>query len=286
MIRKKISTLTRLTLTVVALCLLAAPAHSQLKPLEQIPGKAKLQLFGDVKSVLDGQATGTLFQQVDAGDYLLALGCAAIRNNVAEQGETLFLGGTAFVKSVDPQTSYATERVEGKCWASFLAGLSPDSKPTARYSIETTEPLSVDALYRHLHRKHGALIAVTGNAHFSVLNLSAVKKPPIYGESIIGPKRADYFHPTEVVPNTDAFFYGLSLRSNSESDESTRRVFYVNPADELSTAGQSHTHCAILNKPNLDVSKIPSPTDVDSVAHVLTQSRIRSGEIAVYQLRE
>lgn len=281
-------TFTRFLLAAVTLFTFAAPARAELKQLDHPPGKATLKIFGDVKTVLDGQSTGPLFQRVDAASWLLALGCASINDDPSSQGETLFVSGTAFVKSVDPTTSYATQRARGKCHASFLAGLSPDSKATARYSIDAADPVSVDALYKQLHRKHGALLAISGTARFSVLALSAVKKAPIYGESIIGPKRADYFHPTEIVANPDVFFYGLSLRSNADATNTTRKIFYINPANEISTAGQSHTHCGIL-KPSQNQEKpaeIPTPDTIATVAHVLTQSRIVSGEISVYELTE
>src|SRR5689334_18734935 len=83
-------------------------ARAELRPLEQTKGKAELKIFGDVKTVLDGQSTGPLFAEVDASQYLLALGCASITDDPKFQGETFFIKGTAFVKSVDAKTSYAT----------------------------------------------------------------------------------------------------------------------------------------------------------------------------------
>lgn len=267
-----------------------APAVSA-EPLERtadLGGRARLALLGDVGTVLVGEATGTVLRAADAGEYLAALGCAAVTDDPALQGEAFILGGEALVKSVDAATSYATERREGAFHASFLAGVAAGSTPAAAYSIDAPEGFSVDALYRRLHADHGTLIAVLGTGQFRMLELSAVKKSPAYGEVIIGPKMSEYFHAKQLHRDTSAVFFGLSLRSNAEATPATRRVFYINPDDTLSTGGQTHTHCGLLGEVEEDA--LPSPDAavgrITDVAHVLSQSLLTSGELVVYELRE
>jgi len=260
-----------------------APGFAQLELVEKTTGTAELTVYGDVKTVLDGNSTGTAFQAVRIGRYLAALGCASMKDDESSQGEALLLGGTAFVKSVDPATSYTTQSRRGPAWASFLAGLTSRSKPAARYRLGGNETLTIEKLYAKLHEKHGGLIAVIGTATFPSLELSAVKKAPAYGEPILGDRRAEYFHPTEKVENRTAVFFGMSMRSTADATPLVRRVFYVNPQD-TSSAGQSHTHCGILRDAGDETDPFKNVARVETAAHVLTQSQIQAGELLVYEL--
>ncbi|MBX7244747.1 MAG: hypothetical protein K1X53_04570 [Candidatus Sumerlaeaceae bacterium] len=277
----------------VALLLAVVSRHSpaaELTLLETYPAQPVTPaVIGNVKTVLDGNSTAPLFREVPDNTFEFALGAASIGDDPTSQGETLVGGPVTFVKTLDATTNFATTNTTSgrRPWSAFLAGLPRGAKPAARYRLSADgTSISVESLYTRLAQRHGKLFAVAGSGHFASIEASAVKLAPAYGESILGPRKAFYFHPKEVIPDTNAFFFGMVLRSPADSTSATQRIFYVNPDDKATTGVQSHTHFARAVGPPPRLDGDLEPAAVAEVAHLLTQSSLLSGELLVYECRE
>ena len=279
--------------TLAILFAMAATAHAELvcESVETTSsGKHAGVVVGNVKTVLDGNSTGALLLTVKPGKFAMALGAASLSSDAAGQGETLVVGERCLVKSVDAGENYrTTSTVSAPFWSGFVAGIPSALRPSAQYKLANGE--SIESIYGQLAKRHGPLLAVIGKGHFARIETSAVKLAPCYGEPIFGANKTKYFHPSSVLPDVDALFFGLMLRSAADATTGTQRVFYVNPDDRGSSAVLSHSHFATLRKPEPGISRVSvdsladeaSPY-IEEVAHMLTQSVMTSGELEVYEL--
>lgn len=261
-------------------------------------GQAGALVVGDVKTILDGESTGSRVRRVEPARFAAALGAASLTPDPAGQGETLVLDEHCFVKSVDESTGYETTSSARGFWTGFVAGLPSNAVPTARYDVRDTTTsgtvraypaggYSIEKLYRELARRHGALFAVVGTGHFSRLEVSAVKKAPCFGEPILGEKKDLYFHKPGVLEDVDALFFGLVLRSPADATSGTARIFYINPDDRGTSGILSHSHFATIRPSdglNLNRPGTAAP-HVREVAHLLSQSTLTSGTLQVYELK-
>lgn len=248
---------------------------------------ASALVVGDVKTILDGVSTGSRFLRVEPGTFTAALGAAALTPDPAAQGETLVLGDTSFVKTVEPARQYRTLSSATGFWTGFVAGLERGARPAARYEVRG-EGHTMEEIFRQLAGRHGPMFAVIGKGHFRRLEASAVKRAPCWGEPILGAHKERYFHPPAVEEEVDALFFGLALRSPDDATSATGRIFYINPDDRSATGLQSHTHFARVR--SLEKTDLRDPAaaaaQADEVAHLLTQSRLSRGELDVYELGE
>ena len=281
----------KIVLVSFALAVTSAGSYAALIQTETLKGEAHGVVLGKVTTVLDGQCTGAEFRKIPEHAFLYALGGGSLKPDAALQGEGLVLDGRMYIKSLDAKCGYCTtsapDGVSPSGWGAFVAGVNADARPIARYKLEGTSQ-SMDHIYTELVARHGKLIGVAGVGHFTTLETSAIRKAPVYGEPILGAKRAEYFHPKAVLSDVDAVFFGMVLRSAADETSATKAVFYVNPDDKATTGIQSHTHFATVSASDgIDPAEPKTALGkVQAVAHLLTQSRMTSGELVVYQLNE
>jgi hypothetical protein len=277
------------SLIVVAVLACAACCSAGLEPLATLDGQAHGRVLGEVMTVLNGECTGTKVRKVPDQSFLYALGGGALVDDPEKQGEGIILNGRLFIKSLDASCGYCTRTAPDGAslggWSPFIAGVDYDAKPVARYRLTGTSE-TVEQIYTELVPRHGKLLGVAGVGKFASIETSAIRKAPAYGEQILGPKRSEYFHPKAVLRDVDAIFFGMVLRSAADETTATKMVFYVNPDDKSSAGVQSHTHFATVSTTEgIDPAKPETALGkVEQVAHLLTQSRMISGEIVVYKL--
>ncbi|MGI8905254.1 MAG: hypothetical protein ACR2IE_02045 [Candidatus Sumerlaeaceae bacterium] len=276
-------------LAAVAMVTLGGTVSAGLEQTEVLNGVAHGRVLGRVTTVLDGECTGPRFQKIPENAFLYALGGGALQPDAARQGEGLIVNGRLFIKSLDAACGYCTRTATGvesaSGWGAFVAGVDAQALPIARYRL-TESTQTMEQVFTELAARHGKLLGVAGVGRFTALETSAIRKAPAYGEPILGPKRADYFHPKAVLRDVDALFFGLVLRSAADETSATQAVFYVNPDDKATSGVQSHTHFATVTSRNgIDPSKPETALgQLQEVAHLLTQSRITSGDLVVYKL--
>ncbi len=260
---------------------------------------SKFFVVGDVRHVLRGDLTQSLYSNESTSNIVMAIGAGAF-GSVDRTGEMLVFDGKAYVKSADRATNYGME-VSNRVMTPFSVGLVMGVSPTAIYVVESNgkKEYTVDLLYQTLSQKHGRLFAVFGIGQFEEIDPSAIKLAPIYGESLLDPANRDkYFHSLSPIISRVGVFFGVVNNPSKEPPAGydmnvEERVFYVNPTDRGSLGLQSHTHVLITAnqtiryEPNYSGDAIlgmaRSLTVVD-VYHLLTQSVLKKAIVVVYDL--
>ena len=258
---------------------------------------SNLFILGDVQHVLEGTLTPRVYFDQDASHLAFAIGAGAT-GSINRTGELMIFSGKAYIKPSDPTTGYRME-ASSSVLTPFCFGLEEGAKPTAIYNLENTrkEEHNLSLIYQKLSSNHGRLFAVFGVAEFKEIHCSAVRLAPIYNESITAPGNVNrYFHNLEPIDDRVGVFFGVVNNQKEEAigynSMAENKIFYANPAEKASLELGSHTH--ILISTSKSIEKLPSSHDdqfafsrelaVVDVCHLLTQSVLRKGALAVYDI--
>ncbi len=274
----------------------------QLEKRVSLNQKASAYVLGDVAGILNGTVTRESLVRVRLSDIALSLGAGSFSDE-REVGDMMVVGGKAYVKSTNPFRSFRTESQSHLLFSPFSIGLKQGELPDAIYRVRCVgtsssgeSPCSVSALYEELSAAYPKGFAVLGLGGFGYLKGSALKAAPIQGEKITAANAAKYMHPSDVLRDKKAVFFGVVVGAENDpefSAELLSRAFYQNPADTGGSLLKSHSHFIVSDL----VGELPAPTTADEFLtrakaakltecrHLLTQSKLQEAVLLVYDLK-
>lgn len=268
----------------------AASTTQHKEPIRVKEGSVAV-LAGGVQKVVDGQIEPEDMVDILTERFLFALGGGTF-GPMEEIGETMLLSGQGYVKTSSESEDY--KLLSGNNLKTpFLVGVDNQAKP--KDIIYVDKPKSIQEIYRDLSKKYD-FFAIVGIGDFEETVTTALKKAPIYGESIIAREnRSRYFHPVEKIKQVSGVFVGIvqDMKSAKKAPEFSKRMFYNNFANTTNSSEiQSHTHIAFLDAseilPKTEGSRLMVPvipvTEIKDVQHLLPQSRVQRAMIMVYSI--
>ena len=274
----------------------------QLEKRASFNKKASAYVLGDVQQILNGTVTRESLVRVRLSDIALSLGAGSFSDE-REVGDMMVVGGKAYVKSTNPFRSFKTESQSYLLFSPFSIGLTRGQFPDAIYhvkcigtSISGESPCSISTLYEELNAAYPKGFAVLGLGGFSYLKGSALKAAPIQGEKITAANAGKYMHPSDVLRDKKAVFFGIVTGAKDDpgfSVELLNKAFYQNPGDTGDSTLKSHSHFVVSDLEG----ELPAPSTADEFLtrakaakltecrHLLTQSKLQEAVLLVYDLK-
>lgn len=254
----------------------------------QIQG-VPLQIHGNVRIILEGKVSRENSQKMTRNTFSFALG-GGWTSSIDHFGETVFLAGNPWLCPCNSQGK--SVETGDFVLSPFLVGVQDTVPPfVIQHQPPTAQPLP--ELYRELLQEYpeGCLAALLGD--FTPLECTFVQLPPIYGENI-NDLYNKYWAPLESYDHSQACLVAVVLPSSAPTDFNPsliQKFFYHNVRDPKSTDILSHTHGALL--PELPASALNAGSPASfmktvqnlkpgGVRHISSQTRFRSGVMAVY----
>ncbi|MFQ5957152.1 MAG: hypothetical protein ACE5KK_05215 [Candidatus Brocadiales bacterium] len=253
-------------------------------PMQDLDQAAGAYVVGDVRRVLSGSLSDEDFVGQDSSQILFSLGAATLEKT-AGTGELLTLNGISYVKSVDKEKGYTVETTRHGIRTPYSFGIRKGTSADSLQHITTKDGVTIGELYKSFSEVYPGAYAVFGIGHFKELSMVALKSPPIHGEEIMGAEeRSKYFHPTKVVRNSEAMFFGIvdGQPSPGSSSEIKDRIFYKHYASVNQTGLRSHSHAAVnagspgkfLYQRAADIFKAVTAWTVDDVFNVVDAAKV------------
>jgi hypothetical protein len=256
---------------------------------------SSLKIIGDVNKVL----TGTVSESNLIGGALESLGFglgASTFGSCDCLGESLILNQVGYVSFVNQQKKLETHIKSTGLYTPFLMGLQPGSQPSQVLSLNYPEGFSLYSLFEKISYTFQAF-AFVGRISFKTLACTYLKKPPIFNETVVGENTEKYWAKTEELPNCYAYVFGVVITEEGKNNfpkEKLAKAFYANPQEKNQGNLLSHTHAAlikenvgglVMNRDEAFYTTI-DPSHVEGIRHIFTQSVVKDGLLAVFEIKD
>lgn len=258
------------------------------------PFRTALKVIGDVKIVLNGLVSEAVMNSHVLEHLSFALGGGSF-SDCSCIGEAIVLNQIGYTSYVNPSSHLITVKGEKDLKSPFLMGIEKGERPTALLGINMQEELTLQQLFKRIGEQYYAY-AFTGCLLFETLSCTYLKKPPIFQESITD-HIEKYWATAEKHSPAYAYVFGVVVTEKGRSAFSCEllgRAFYVNPLEKNKEDLLSHTHAALVETPlvfpdlqnDLHFYKDVDPSSITGVRHVLTDSIVKEGLLALFNFRE
>lgn len=258
------------------------------------PFRSALKVIGDVKIVLDGLVSDSSMNSHVLEHLSFALGGGSF-SGCSCIGEAIVLNQRAYTSYIDPHSHLVTVNGEKDLKSPFLMGIEKEASPSALLHINLQEGLNLEHFFKHIGERHHAY-AFSGCLLFETLSCTYLKKPPIFQESI-NEHIEKYWATAERHSPSYAYVFGVVVTDKGRTafaPELLGRAFYVNPLEKNKGDLLSHTHAALIDTPlafpdlqkDLHFYEAVDPSFVTGVRHVLTDSIVKEGLLALFEFRE
>jgi|GEM_PF-2431040 len=258
------------------------------------PFRSALKVIGDVKIVLNGCVTESLIKDHVLEHLSFALGGGSF-SDCSCIGEAIVLNQIGYTSYVNPFSHLVTVKGEKDLKSPFLMGIEKGESPSALLHISLQEKLTLEQFFKRIGEHHHAY-AFSGCLLFETLSCTYLKKPPIFQESI-NEHVEKYWATAEKHSPAYAYVFGVVVTDkgrNAFSPELLGKAFYVNPLEKNKGDLLSHTHAALIDTPlvfqdlqtDLHFYKAVDPSLITGVRHVLTDSVMKEGLLALFEFRE
>lgn len=258
------------------------------------PFRTALKVMGDVKIVLNGLVSESSMTPHVLEHLSFALGGGSF-SDCSCIGEAIVLNQMGYTSYLNPSSHLVTVKRAQDLKSPFLMGIEKGERPAALLHINLQEGLTLEKLFKRIGEQHDAY-AFTGCLLFETLSCTYLKKPPIFQESI-NEHIDEYWATAEKHSPAYAYLFGVVVTEkgrNAFSPELLGRAFYVNPLEKNKGDLLSHTHAALIDTPlvfpdlqkDLHFYEAVDPSSVTGVRHVLTDSIVKEGLLALFKFRE
>jgi hypothetical protein len=255
-------------------------------------GNHSLRLIGNVNDVLAGLVTPSFANDIWPAPAI-GFGAGTV-GPINATGELFFANNYAFVRSTDNSSVDYYQTVSSEVARTPFSvvmpnHLQPDGIVTIRSSAQSAL-LSLEDVYDELTSTlHGIPACFWGFVDFAEMDAIAAAKAPVWGESLLGPLKAQYYSkPVFHLTNVHALLFACMANYSAFNDAALAarlsEALYYNPFDQSSAmAMQSHAHVITLDA-GIDSLHDVHPANVTGVYHLLTTSTISSMKARVYKI--
>ncbi len=261
-----------------------------LRVLESREKGSTLEIAGNVLLVLDGRVDPKAMEPIDLSHFRFALGSGSF-SDALRLGETIVIDGKPHISWVEEKKVFTQSQAHIN--SPFLMGIDQKQKGSDLFHYKPTSLLPLQQFYEGLAKQYPKGYAILGNALFSTLHSTYIKKSPIYGENIEENVSA-YWAEVPTEKEKIVCFFGVVIprkSTNSFPEEMLKRAFYHNPQESSASTLMSHTHGALLRGDSLSIPQgfheffnTLNALPIDSIRHLLTQSVIREGTFALFPI--
>lgn len=264
------------------------------KPYQIFPVDSALKIIGDVKVVLNGCVKESCTEEHVLDHLAFALGAGSF-TDCSCIGETIILNQIGYTSHVNAHTHLLTTKGDMGLKSPFLMGLEKGEHPSALVQIDLQEGIVLDQLFERLGERFHAY-AFLGCLLFETLSCSYLKKSPMFHEPI-NDNVEKYWAKTENHPLCCAYVFGVVIKEKGRhnfSNDLLERAFYVNPLEKNQGETLSHTHAALVETPlffsdlkkDLRFYETLDSSLVTGVRHIFTDSIVKEGLVALFELRK
>lgn len=263
-------------------------------PYQVFPVDAALKVIGDVRTVLEGCVDASCMKEHVLDHLTFALGAGSFAD-CSCIGETIVLNQIGYTTHVNAQGHLLTNKGATGLRSPFLMGIEKGGDPSFLLHIDAQPGISLDQLFERMGQGfHG--YAFVGSLLFEKLVCSYLKKPPIFHENI-NENVDKYWATTENHLQCYAYVFGVVITEEGRQNfpqELLQKAFYVNPLEKNQGGTLSHTHAALVKtspffpdlKKDLRFYETLDPSSVTGVRHIFTDSIVKEGLVALFELRE
>lgn len=278
----------------------------KIDPYQTFNNTSALKIIGDVRTVLNGCVTESKLQENVLNRLMFGLGGGSFTDCMS-LGETIVLNQIGYGTHVDSQVDInadvdvnAKDRLietKGKkdLKSPFLMGLEKNCRPSTLLQVDSTNGIDLNRLYE----KFGQGLygyAFVGSILFEKLYCTYLKKSPMFNESI-NDNVEQYWATTEEHLECYAYLFGVIITEkgiNHFPKDMLQKAFYINPLEKNQGAIVSHTHAVLVDtippfgtlKQDLKFYESFEPTLIIGTRHILTQSILKEGLMAIFNINE
>lgn len=273
-----------------------------------VSNRSVLKITGDVKTVLNGLIDESNMNDTVLDQLKFALGAGSC-STCACVGESIVLNQIGYSCHLNNQGELITDKAAVGFRSPFLMGVELDSQPSSLLEINYQEGITLNELFNdigftlknaktRLNDVEPTLkaYALVGCLLFKNLACTYLKKPPIFKENI-NQQVEKYWAKAEDHPDCYVYLFSVVIREAGQKHFSSNlleKAFYVNPQENNQGTTLSHTHAVLLREPisfsalkqDFQFYEKLDPEFNRGVRHVLTQSVVKEGLLALYNFRD
>lgn len=268
--------------------------NRNFNPYQVFPFDSALKIIGDVKVVLNGCVEESCMEEHVLDHLMFGLGAGSF-SDCSCIGETIILNQTGYTSYVPPHAHLRTTTGTNGLRSPFLMGIEKGGHPSALLQIDLQKGMDLEQLFEQMGQRFHAY-AFVGCLLFETLSCSYLKKSPTFREHI-NENVEKYWAKTEKHSPCYAYVFGVVIKEEGKQNfphALLQRAFYNNPLEKKQEGTLSHTHAALVATPpfftslkkDLRFYETLEPSLVTGVRHIFTDSIVKEGLIALFELRE
>lgn len=256
-------------------------------------------IYGSLQLVNSGRISPWDFDTIDPSRWIAGLGTGSAGKDNAT-GDTLTLAGRTFIRSTDPKTGVKVVEVTKPYRSLFgLAMLKQSDNKKAVFPrvfrVDNTDPMLLHTILENLAKDAGTAIGVIGWADMPEAEGIALKRAPIYGESLTGSQKDAYLDAIHAKDASVAFFAvvvpAVLPRPSSNSVLIAKYSMDYDTSQGQPAAALLHVHAALIDTP-VPSSYTTAPLILDGlhlvqvkdICHLYGFSTVKRGVFLVYRL--